>query len=406
MASRRLLLGWTAGLLATLALAGCNGTSSSGPGVEPLPGAPVGGVEQTPLGSSSANAVKAALILPMTATGNAGAAAQSMKNAAEMALAEFQATDVQLIVKNDGGTAQGAEAAAREALAEGAAIILGPIFAHSVAGAAQVAKPAGVPVIAFSTDANVASRGVYLMSFLPESDVQRIVDYAVGQGKRSFAVLIPETGYGTVVEAELQQAVAKKGARIVAIERYPLDKMKMAEPIGRIAGAVGQADALIIPDAADAVPTVVATLAAKGIDTRRIQLLGTGLWDDPVLFGDASLSGAWFASPDSAGFRAFSERYKAKFGADPVRTASLAYDAVALVAALSKTQGSQRFSEEVLTNPSGFAGVDGVFRLKADGTNERGLAVMVIRDGRAQTLNAAPRSFSGAGAVAAANPGQ
>jgi ABC-type branched-subunit amino acid transport system substrate-binding protein len=329
-----------------------------------------------------------------------------MKNAAEMALAEFQATDVQLIVKNDGGTAQGAEAAAREALAEGAEIILGPIFAHSVAGAAQVAKPAGIPVIAFSTDTNVAARGVYLMSFLPESDVDRIVDYAVAQGKRSFAALIPETGYGTVVEAELQQAVAKKGARLVALERYPLDKMKMAEPIGRIAGSLGQADALIIPDAADAVPTVVATLAAKGISGKRIQLLGTGLWDDPALFADASLAGAWFASPDSAGFRAFSARYRSKFGADPVRTASLAYDAVALVAALSKTQGSQRFAEEVLTNPSGFAGVDGVFRLKADGTNERGLAVMAIRDGSAQTLSPAPRSFSGAGAVAAAASGQ
>lgn len=407
MASRRILLGWTAGLFAMLALAGCNGTgSSSGPGIEPLPGAPVGGVEQTPLGSTSSTAVKAALILPMTATGNAGAAAQSMKNAAEMALAEFQATDVRLIVKDDGGTAQGAEAAAKEAIAEGAEILLGPIFAHSVAGAAQVAKPAGVPMIAFSTDANVASRGVYLMSFLPESDVQRIVDYAVGQGKRSFAALVPETGYGTVVEAELQQAVAKKGARVVALERYPLDKLKMAEPIGRIAGAIGGADALIIPDAADAVPTVVATLAAKGVNAKRIQLLGTGLWDDPALFTDASLAGAWFASPDAAGFRAFSERYRAKFGADPVRTASLAYDAVALVAALSKTQGSQRFTEEVLTNPSGFAGVDGVFRLKADGTNERGLAVMVIRDGRAQTLAAAPRSFAGGGAVAAANPGQ
>ena len=165
--------------------------------------------------------------------------------------------------------------------------------------AAQAAKPAGIPIIAFSTDSNVASRGVYLMSFLPESDVDRIVDQAISQGRRSFAALIPESGYGTVVEAELQQAVSRKGGRIVALERYPLDKMKMGEPIARIAPALTQADALIIPDAADAVPSVIGFLAAQKFDPKRVQLLGTGLWDDPELFREATLNGAWFASPDA-----------------------------------------------------------------------------------------------------------
>jgi branched-chain amino acid transport system substrate-binding protein len=222
------------------------------------------------------------------------------------------------------------------------------------------------------------------------------------RGRRSFAALIPESGYGTVVEAELQQAVSRKGGRIVGLERYPLDKMKMGEPIARIAPALAQADALIIPDAADAVPSVIGFLAVQKFDPKRVQLLGTGLWDDPGLFKEATLNGAWFASPDAAGFRSFAERYRTRYGGEPVRTASLAYDAVALVAALSKTQGSQRFSEAVLTNASGFAGVDGIFRLKPDGTNERGLAVMVIRNGAAQILSPAPRSFAGAGAVAAA----
>ena len=61
-----------------------------------------------------------------------------------------------------------------------------------------------------------------------------------------------------------------------------------------------------------------------------------------------------------------------------MRTATLAYDAVALVAALVKTQGPQRFTEEVLTNASGFAGIDGVFRFRPDGTNQRGLAVLRV----------------------------
>jgi len=405
-ASRRHIL---AGIMAfsALALAGCNGngtTAGNSPMVDTLPAAPVGAVEKGPvLGSGN---VKVGLLLPMSATGNAGAAAQSMKNAAEMALADFQANDIQLLVKDDGGTATGAQAAAQQAISEGAEIILGPIFAHTVAGAAQSARPAGIPILAFSTDTNVASRGVYLLSFLPESDIQRIVDYAASQGKRSFAALIPETGYGTVVEAELQQDIAKKGGRIVALEHYPLDKVKMAEPIEKVANGISQADTLIIPDAADAVPTVVGILAAHGVSPGRVQLLGTGLWDDPALFRESSLNGAWFAAPDSTGFKSFADRYRTKYGSDPVRTASLAYDAVSLVAALAKMQGSQRFNEQVLTNPSGFSGVDGIFRLKADGTNERGLAVMQIDGGSVRVLSPAPKSFGsgdGSSPVASVN---
>src|SRR5439155_1567617 len=175
-----------------------------------------------------------------------------MRNAAEMALAEFNSQDLQLLVKDDGGSAPGAQQAAQQALDEGAELILGPLFAYSVTPVGQLARARNVPVIAFSTDANVA---------------------------------------------------------------------------------------------------------ANGVDPRRVQLLGTGLWEDPQIFSNPTLEGAWYAGPDTTGFRNFSARYRARFGQDPARTASLAYDAVALVAALTKTQGPQRFADQVLTNSSGFTGI-------------------------------------------------
>jgi ABC-type branched-subunit amino acid transport system substrate-binding protein len=128
-----------------------------------------------------------------------------------------------------------------------------------------------------------------------------------------------------------------------------------------------------------------------------VQLLGTGLWDDPRIFNDARLHGGWYAAPDSTGFRNFAARYRARYNSDPVRTATLAYDAVALIAALVKTQGPQRFSEPVLTNPSGFAGIDGLFRFRSDGTNERGLAVYSVSPTGGQPISPPPRSFSGSG---------
>lgn len=392
-----------AGLMAAVGalLAGCSGDTnyfsstpfSSAPQAQAGPPAP-----PTTLGTGQ---VKAALIVPLSAGGNAGIAGQAMRNAAEMALAEFNAPNIQLLVKDDGGNIDGARAAVQQALDEGAEIILGPLFAQSVSAVAQVARVRNIPVIAFSTDSNVASRGVYLLSFLPESDVARIVQYAASAGKRAYVALIPNNPYGNVVEAAFKQDVARRNAQIVALERYPHDKAAMAGPVRNIAQAAIRADALFIPDGGDAVPDVVQLLVANGVNTKKIQLLGTGLWgDDPRISSTAALDGGWYAAPDAAGYRSFSARYSARFKQPPVRTATLAYDAVALVAALVKTQSAQlRFSPEVLTNPSGFSGIDGLFRFRADGTNERGLAVLRVTPSGAQVISPAPRSFGGASGI-------
>jgi ABC-type branched-subunit amino acid transport system substrate-binding protein len=335
--------------------------------------------------------VKVGLILPLSASGNAGVAAQSMRNAAEMALAEFQNPNIQLLIKDDGGNAQGAQQGTQQALDEGAEMILGPLFASSVAATAQLTRAKGVSVIAFSTDSSVAGRGVYLLSFLPESDVNRIVEYAAGTGKKSFAACLPDNAYGNVVEATFKQAVGRKGGRIVAFEKYGADR---AAPARTVAQSLGQADALFLADDGESVVTTADALTAAGANLKNIQLLGTGLWDNPRVSASPVLQGGLYAAPDPAGFRSFSGRYRAKFGADPVRTATLAYDAVALVAALARTQGPQRFSSEVLTNPSGFAGIDGLFRFRTDGTNERGLAVMRVASGGSQPVAGSPKSFS------------
>jgi branched-chain amino acid transport system substrate-binding protein len=139
-------------------------------------------------------------------------------------------------------------------------------------------------------------------------------------------------------------------------------------------------------------------LQNAGLDAKKIQILGTGLWNDARVLKLPALQGAWFAAPENAGFNAFVQRYRAKFNSDPARIATLAYDAVSLAIALSRSQGSQRYSDNVLTNRSGFIGVDGVFRFKADGTNERGLAVFEISGGGTKNISHAPSTFNGNGA--------
>ena len=353
------------------------------------PDAGPAGPPQQPLAVGTGQ-VKVGLILPLSAAGNAGVAALSMKNAAEMALAEFQNPNIQLLIKDDGGSPQGASQGTQQALAEGAEIILGPLFAASVPATAQLTRTRGTSVIAFSTDSSVAGRGVYLLSFLPESDINRIVDYAAGTGKRSFAALVPDNAYGNVVEAAFKQAVGRKGGRVIAFEKYSGDR---STPARTVAQSLGQADALLLADDGDSVVATADALTAAGANLKNIQLLGTGLWDNPRVFASPALQGGLYAAPDPAGFRGFSGRYRTKYGAEPVRTATLAYDAVALVAALARTQGAQRFAPETLTNPSGFAGIDGLFRFRSDGTNERGLAVMKVTTTGGVAVAGSPKSF-------------
>src|SRR6202049_3596941 len=186
----------------------------------------------------------------------------------------------------------------------------------------------------------------------------RLVEYAASTGKRSFAALLPENAYGNVVEAAFKQAVGRRGGRIVAFEKYGADRAAAARTVAQ---ALGQADALFIADDGDSVVSMADALTAAGANLKNIQLLGTGLWDNPRVYASPALQGGLYAAPDPAGFRSFSNRYRAKYGGASAATATLAYDAVALVAALARTQGPQRFSPEVLTSPSGFAGIDGLF---------------------------------------------
>ncbi|MCJ2028237.1 penicillin-binding protein activator [Methylobacterium sp. J-043] len=395
---------WTAragaallGLGLTMGLAGCLGVPDAPrpvaravPEAEPGPSATAGNV-------IGAGTVKVALIVPLSGQGAAVGAA--LRNAAELAYDDFQKPSLQILVKDDRGTPEGAREATQAAFAEGAEMMLGPLFAANVQAAGGVARGAGKPVIAFSTDAAVAARGVYLISFLPQSEVDRIVDEASAGGRRSFAALIPETTYGNAVEAQFREAVARRGARLVGIERYPagnpgpaVDRLR-----GVIAGSGAQADALFVPDTAEGLMAVAPALTKVGFSPARVRPLGLALWNDPRVLSQAAFQGGRYAAPDTAGFASFAQRYQTRFGTMPPRTASLGYDAVSLTAALVRQYGSQRFADATLTNPAGFSGLDGTFRFLPEGVSERTLAVYEIRNNAANVVSPAPKVLGPSG---------
>ena len=393
-------------MICTTALSGCVGTERVARNRPPPPvaAAPVEPAAAPALAGEriGSGSVKVALVVPLTGQGaNVGAA---LRNAAQLAYDEGQQPDLTILVEDDGGTPAGAASATERGLKAGADLVLGPLFAGNVRAASVAARAAGKPIIAFSTDVGVASRGVYLLSFLPQPEVTRIVEEEIASGRRSFAALIPETAYGNAVEAQFREAVTNRGARVAAVERYPAGAP--AEAVKRLAGVItgprATADVLFIPETADGLPAVAAALTGAGFSPAKVRPVGTAPWNEPALFALPALQGGRFAAPDRGGFSGFSARYQARFGAIPPRVASLAYDAVMLSATLARQFGSQRFAEPTLTNASGFAGLDGTFRFTPEGTSDRALAVYEIRNNAVSVVSPAPRVLGRPGVAAAA----
>jgi ABC-type branched-subunit amino acid transport system substrate-binding protein len=362
-------------------------------------GAPGGGGDGPGPGiTGSTGAVKVAVLLPITASGSTPAVAKALKQAAELALFDFDNPNVTLIPKDTKGSPEGARLAAESALHDGAELIIGPLFAQEVSGAAPVARQGGVPMIAFSSDEKVAGNGVYLLSFQPGRDVPRIVSFAMSRGKHNFAELVPQSAYGRLAETAFARVVSSGGGQAAVRATFPPDDSNaMLGPVRQVANAIksGQSvDALFLPAGHDELPALAPLLASEELSSARVQFIGTGQWDYPNIGGDRALLGGWYPAPDPKGWSNFVQRYSKTYGAAPPRIASLAYDAVSLAVSLSQNAPGQRYTTSQLTRPSGFTGVDGLFRLLSDGTCERGLAILEVREGGPQVIDPAPSSFA------------
>jgi ABC-type branched-subunit amino acid transport system substrate-binding protein len=386
------VLAGVAFILACLGLSACSvgglGGSNSGSSLSGAAsqGAPAGG------------SVKVALLLPLTGNVNAQQVAKAMKQAGELALFDFDRPNVKLIPKDTHGTPDGARQAAQDAIKDGAELVIGPLFASEVSAVAPVAQAANVPVLAFSSDRNVAGNGVYLMSFVAGSDVPRMISYAVSRGKTRFAALFPQNDYGRIVEQAFNRAVQENRAQVVTTKTYPPEANGMMQPVREISvlakrGSSPQIDAIFIPASGDTLPSLAPLFPYYEADTQAVKLMGLSGWDYIGVDKEAALQGGWFAAPDPKGWQDFTKRYAETYGGTPPRLASLSYDAVSLAISLSSNPPGRRFAASELTRSSGFQGVDGLFRLKSDGTAERGFAIMEVQKSGNQPIDPAPSAF-------------
>ena len=359
----------------------------------PIPGDPAHYL--TPANMAGIEPVRIGVALPLSHPApETRAVAQALLDAAQLAVFESNNKRLLLIPHDTLGSAEGAASATSESLSDGAEVIVGPLFAQEVSAAAGVSRARNIPSVAFSTDRGVAGGGVYLLSFQPEEEVWRIISYAKSRGHTKFAGLFPQSPYGQLVESAFRRSVAAAGGTIIVTASYAQDSQGMLEPVQTVAAA--EFDAILLADGGGALSQLARLLVYNGVDPARVKFLGTGLWDDPSILNEPAVAGGWFAAPDPQLRIAFANRFNQVYGYAPPRIASLAYDAITLVNSYSNGRPFKRFLLTTFSDPNGFAGLDGIFRFRPDGTIERGLAVVEVGQGKFNVLTRAPRSFQGA----------
>ena len=417
-------------------MSGCAGDLLSLPPVGGKPGrlSPDGRIITSslpPLGQGVP--VQVAILAPLS--GPAGQTGQAIIHAAQLALFDMKSAGASLRPYDTGGTPQGTLEAAQQAISEGASVIIGPLFSSGAKALSGYVRAAGIPALTLTTDPSAADTYVYVAGFLIRDQAERVVDYAVRQGLRRFAILSTDTPFGRAMSTEYERAVAGVGgllsntllrtpgedasehvriltsfdARVAEHERLVEDLEARLErgkdvqasreltalQITETAGPL-PFDALLMTSVGSALLEDLALLASVDVTSSSVRFIGPMLWNEPPWKTEPALAGAWYPASPPAPQRRFVERYTEVFDAPPVsQIASLGYDLTALAIKLPTDAGRVygAYSRDALTSPSGFQGWDGLFRFRTDGTVERSLAVMEIQPDGPKLLEAASASF-------------
>lgn len=383
-------------------VAGCAAPPGAGQSAAGAPAAPTGAAPDLARGPrvDPSRPAVVALLAPLSSPEpRAQAQARDLEAAARLAAAEL-GNLVELRIFDDGADPAKAQQAARAAVEGGASIIIGPLFSAQAAAVRPVAEETATPVLSFSSDSAAGRPPVWVMGDLPENEVERMLAFAASNGMRSVAVVRPQNDYGALVERAANARAPRHNVAVLGSLTYPRSAEGVQDVVGQGAAAVRQAAprAALIADGGPALRLVASYLAYGDVVQPQTQYLGLGLWDDdPEIARESALQGGWFAAADPAAAQGFASRFQAAAGRAPGPVAGFAYDAVTAIGALlrdARAVGVEHpFSTEAITRPQGFPGSRGAFRFRADGGNERALAVFEVQPAGFLVRDPAPVAF-------------
>ena len=369
------------------------------------------------------------VLLPLS--GEASKQGQGLKNATLLALDDVRNPNLILQFYDTKGTPGGARVAVENALNQRSRLIIGPLMSSEVRAISGAAVSKEVPVIAFSTSADVLERGVYTLGLLIDEQVNRIMTFAAERGRSRFALLLPDNSTGIAVAKAAVAAAQKNGVRVVRIAFYPpettdfsniLKKMtdypqrvarlekiraslnsradrgdanairilKRLEPLDTLGDV--DFDAVLIPEYGPRLKSAASMFGYYDVFSPKVKFLGTSIWENTNLSRETTLYGSWYPAMSRAHSSYFAAKYNDLIGERPSTLYSFAYDGVALASALSKQDGGDL--NETIASPDGYVGINGAFRLLPDGRNEHSLDIVEIRSTGDTMIDAAPKRFS------------
>ena len=345
--------------------------------------------------------VPVALLVPRGGSASDDLLAKNLENAARLAMRDLGGVQIDLRVYGTAGKAGTAATAAAQAVTDGAKIILGPVYGEAANAAGVAVAASGVNVLSFSNNTTIAGGNVFVLGPTFDNTANRLVSYAKRAGKDKIVILHANDIGGQLGRNAIQRAITANGATLSGSVEYALSQeaVRAAVPTVKATMQSSGANALFMTANSSAgLPLLADLLPAAGVTNDTSQYIGLTRWDIPAqTLALPGIQGGWFALPDTGASAAFASQYNATYGERPLDIAGLAFDGVAAIGSLVKGGDKNALTGAALTQGAGFKGANGIFRLRADGTNERGLAVATIRNNQVFLLEAAPQSFGRAG---------
>ena len=377
---------------------------------------------------SSSNNFRVGVLLPLT--GPASQYGVGLRNASMLALEDIHNNNLILQYYDTKSTPAGARMAVSNAISQNSDLIIGPLMSSEVQSIANETIYQGIPVIAFSSSQAVLQPTVYTLGLLVEEQVERIMSFAAKKGRKNFALLLPDNGTGIAVAKAAVKVAQANDVTVTVIGFYAPETSDFADIIKQMSnyserhaqlarvkanlqykadngdtdalrnlqklstkeglGSVGF-DAVLIPESGAKLTSAISMFAYYDVAYPNVQFLGTSIWENSRLNNEVSIVNSWYPALSRNYSSYFANKYTSIFGNRPSSLFSFAYDAVALANELSKQDKDNL--NKAITNPDGYAGINGPFRLFEDGTNQHSLDIVEVKSVGDVVIDAAPRGF-------------
>ncbi len=362
-------------------------------------------------------------------TGKNKALGESLFNSAVLSLFENDLNDkIELILFDSKDSAIEAKKEFNKIIDQDIKIVIGPVFSSQIEAIANEAIKHEITVISMSNNRKLMNNidengGVFLSGMMPETQIDKIVSYALSRGKKSFAVMAPNNKYGITVSSLFKKLVKDRNGIFITSEIYSTNGKGIEDAAYRTINAFTVpsnmaegggnklkedftvsnddktfAEVILIPDAGKNLSKIVRLLDKENINERPYQIIGTNQWDDTSTINDPYLVNSWFVAPDNEGFQKFERIYYQSYNKFPPRISSITYDAVLSVIKTVEESGKrnpkiQDFINYKDDNHNGFLGIDGLFRYVDNGLVQRSLAVLRVGKGKFEVLEKPTEDF-------------